>query len=356
MTIMSFGQDLVFFENLGNDSLRFYYDEYGGICAKKYAKYFRIASIDTSILCFVGKTTDFQIGGGKVYQCYYSYGHLNGEALSYYPNGVLKYRGFYKNDMRDSLWHFFYQSGGIEKVLFFKLDEPCMKEYYKEDGTPQFLNGTGKYKGNTQINIQPIEYKISGNVLNGRQNGKWRISGRNKSDPMYWNVKFENGELLDDVNFNTSIMGYVLHENVDLFKFVANSEFWDNSLLFSQMIKYKGTNNLTKSFIPEFMNNVRSMCLENDFRDFLCLMQFIITKDNNIENVVCYSTDCKVIHIISNYMTGIKDFETIKPNDNPVGCGIYIPILYQNGKVIVPDFEFEGSPFVNIMKFVPEIK
>jgi|GEM_PF-3786952 len=58
---------------------------------------------------------------------YYSNGHLkrktslkNGELdgveVAYYPNGQIRYTGFFKKDLQDSLWVWFYNNGDTEQV------------------------------------------------------------------------------------------------------------------------------------------------------------------------------------------------------------------------------------------------
>jgi len=348
------GQDLVYFENFYNDSIHFYFDEYGEICTKSNAQFYRTTEIDPYNLTLKGKTTDYKLDGSKAYQCEYSNGQLNGKVFSYYKDGNIMYQGYFKNSLRDSTWKFYYQSGSLEKIILYQLDQAYMKEFYKKDGTAIFSDGNGKYKGQIQINIQPFKYKISGKIIDGKQDGKWKISSMTKSNPMYWNVKFSNGQLLEPINFNTSFTGYILHENINLFKFVANANNLSNTINFSQMIKYKGSNNLTKSFIPDISNKIEQICKETKIDNFLCLIQFVLNKENKIENLDCYSTNNDIVNPLKNFISNIKEFETLKPGDIPIDCAIYFPILYQNKRIIIPEFSFNNSAIINVMDFIPE--
>lgn len=51
---------------------------------------------------------------GKVWSnCFYDKGEKHGATLVYHPNGQLFYKGWYKHDQKDSLW-FFYDEQGKE--------------------------------------------------------------------------------------------------------------------------------------------------------------------------------------------------------------------------------------------------
>ncbi len=60
-----------------------------------------------------GQWMAFYDSGIKWSECYYDKGKKHGESTVYFPNGKLHYRGWFKNDLRDSLW-FFYDENGKE--------------------------------------------------------------------------------------------------------------------------------------------------------------------------------------------------------------------------------------------------
>lgn len=55
----------------------------------------------------------FYDNGVKWSECYYDKGKKHGETIVYFPNGQVHYKGWYKNDLKDSLW-FYYDEAGKE--------------------------------------------------------------------------------------------------------------------------------------------------------------------------------------------------------------------------------------------------
>ncbi len=60
-----------------------------------------------------GQWMAFYDNGIKWSECYYDKGLKQGESIVYYPNGKIHYKGWFKKDMRDSLW-FYYDEAGKE--------------------------------------------------------------------------------------------------------------------------------------------------------------------------------------------------------------------------------------------------
>lgn len=53
----------------------------------------------------------FYDNGVKWSECYYDKGKKHGETIVYFPNGNVHYKGWYKNDLKDSLWFYYDESG-----------------------------------------------------------------------------------------------------------------------------------------------------------------------------------------------------------------------------------------------------
>lgn len=71
-----------------------------------------------------GQWMAFYENGTLWSECFYDKGKKHGASNVYYPNGKLQYKGWYKNDLRDSLW-FFYDTLGkeVDKRAFRKDEE-----------------------------------------------------------------------------------------------------------------------------------------------------------------------------------------------------------------------------------------
>lgn len=66
-----------------------------------------------------GQWMAFYENGIKWSECFYDKGKKHGATMVYYPNGKLQYSGWFKNDLKDSLWFFYDQSGKeIDKHAF----------------------------------------------------------------------------------------------------------------------------------------------------------------------------------------------------------------------------------------------
>ncbi len=66
-----------------------------------------------------GQWMAFYENGNMWSECYYDKGKKHGATNVYFPNGKPQYKGWYKNDMRDSLWLFFDTLGKqIDKRAF----------------------------------------------------------------------------------------------------------------------------------------------------------------------------------------------------------------------------------------------
>jgi len=345
------GQELSFFKTLEDNSIMLYFNKYGIICSESNSKYYRVTSIDNNDFSFKGKTIDYYKKDKIKYQCNYSNGHLDGDVYSYSKNGKIKYSGNYKKSKRDSVWKYYYSNGRIEKLIVYNQDTPYLKEFYNKKGSPKILNGNGKFKGKIFINEHPIIYTISGDIVNGIQEGKWIFKNSLGEN---WTLRFKNGKPLDQIDYNSTIAGCDPQENVYLFKFVSNTVNKTGSMLFSELIKYKGSNNLTEKFIPDFKNKINQTCQKNNLGDFLCILQFVLSKKNEVKNIECYSTNEIIKNNLTTFLSKNENFETLKPGGTPIDCGFYISVLYQNGKLYIPEYCPDSETHFSYMNLIPE--
>lgn len=58
-----------------------------------------------------GQWMYFYENGIKWSECFYDKGKKHGETIVYFPNGQVHQKGWYKNDLRDSLWFYYDESG-----------------------------------------------------------------------------------------------------------------------------------------------------------------------------------------------------------------------------------------------------
>lgn len=70
-----------------------------------------------------GQWMAFYINGEKWSECFYDKGIKQGASNVFYPNGIPQFRGWYKNDLKDSTWTFYDTLGRVIEVKHFRNDE-----------------------------------------------------------------------------------------------------------------------------------------------------------------------------------------------------------------------------------------
>lgn len=70
-----------------------------------------------------GQWMAFYENGIKWSECFYDKGNRHGASTVFYPNGKVHYKGWFKNDLRDSLWFFYDEEGKEVDRRAFKNDQ-----------------------------------------------------------------------------------------------------------------------------------------------------------------------------------------------------------------------------------------
>lgn len=359
ISINSFSQknERISFFAVENDTITFYINEVGDITTYKEATYCRKTQIDNNVYNYSNFISDFYMNGQLAFSLTIMDGLFNGKVSSFYKNGKTKFDGFFSNSLKDSLWKFYYSNGNLEKVVIYNLDAPYVKEFYKKNGKMIFNNANGKYKGKIISGFkQTTEYTISGKIVNGMFDGKWTWTGNNTNAVEY----FENGNFIKGSSYGLeyttepkiSLTGFNLHTNADIFKFIAIPNTTEKNYLFKQMLKYKNTNNLNKTISVELKNYLQELNKEKSILNYWCFIQFIITKDNKLENILVYSNNDLISKRLKEFIENLTEFESPKPNGNSVDCSIYISLFSDNGVITIPEYNFDNG--MNIMNLIPD--
>lgn len=364
-----------FFVKKNNNSLIFYLDEVGDITTKGKASYYRSTSIviDNVTLGFSGSTNDYFINNQKAWEGNYTNGNLNGEVKSYYQNNQTKYKGYFIQALRDSTWTFYYDNGNIEKIIHFNKNTDYIKEFYRKDGKPVFVNGNGKYSSSVIEQYKSTaEFKIKGSIVNGKMEGKWQWSDEGMSGTDF----FENGNYTKSLALGgkqmVSLLGFELHENVDLFKFIAlpgnnteikkdvnvtgipvtfkntyfeNSSYFDLSDPNNQPLKYKSSVYLDTTFTPDISRYIVECINENKITKFWCFIQFVINDKSQIENIVIQSDNDLISNKLNQVLANMKNFEAVKRDAQPIKCDVYMCCLYDNGHLNFPVYNYNNQTF-----------
>lgn len=370
LSLQSFSQnnDNLYFIKTKHDSIKFFFDEKGNITTQKNAEYYRLAFIDSNKFDYKGRIEDYTIKNNqKVYECSYQNG-FNGGVNCYYRDGKLKYTGFFKNSIKDSLWTFYYGNGVIEKKVWYEEDNPYVKEFYNNKGKAIFTDGNGKYHGSitSEVNF-PMIFKISGMIKDGKMDGKWDWSSSNTMGIDY----FESGKYIKSngilyknappVPRIVELIGFMVNENVDPFKFIAipAKKFEDPSINYEhvetfisldkdpylQPLKYKESYDLNNNFSKELVDFLIRSTSSSPVRDYWSLIQFTVTKDDVVSNISIQSNNQNISDLINLFLVNNKLFASPKIGKNKVDCNVYLCVFGQEGKIFIPDYNFNNSPF-----------
>ena len=334
-----FPQNLKYFQVHG-DTVVIYLSSDGTITTNNKAYYKRVVSFGKKRLAFRGKVTDFYYSNGNIaMKGNYQNGKLNGKLFNYYKNESIKTAGFYKNGKRDSIWYFYYKNGKVEKKVDFSKSPFRLMEFYKKNGKPVFLNGTGFYKGFSNINYSSCElYPIKGNVKNGLMTGRWTLTFKyGETTEVFENGVFMNGF---ETPFNRI---YKSHSMIN----PAGFPYYENISLLNYSIAWK---NIKKDFYfwpayninvnieqkTGFLYDLRQSIKENLGAEtspfFYALIEFKIekgiVKPNSFKSV---TNNKKLYEKVKRIILSLLD-KWHKPKDK-ISFTFYLPIFWENGLI-----------------------
>lgn len=112
---------------------------------KEYAHYIRKSQLNVNELKFDGKVEDYNNAGLLLMEGYFKNNMRNGSFKFYFSDGRLKCEGNYKNNLRDSIWNFYNERGELYQVVDFTNKDFIVHKYINEDGKNMVQNGTGKW-------------------------------------------------------------------------------------------------------------------------------------------------------------------------------------------------------------------
>ncbi|MDR6239168.1 toxin-antitoxin system YwqK family antitoxin [Aureibacter tunicatorum] len=125
-------------------------------------------------------------------------GKLEGLYVSYFPNGKVKEKGFYSNNLPDSLWQYFSSNGKITKKGYFVGNQMTGHwQFYYENGE---LKSEGGYENGIKSHVWTYYYesgtpKSSGEYVEDLKVGRWVFY-------------YESGTSKQEIDYSTSPMRY----------------------------------------------------------------------------------------------------------------------------------------------------
>lgn len=228
--------------------------------------------------------------------------------------------------------------GKIEKIFDFVNGEPLILDAYSKNGKPLVVNGDGNFKTDFSTYKQCDNFEASGDVLNGKKNGKWTFSNPHGSQPIAFEI-FENGNFIKG---NSNDYEYTDKPRMRLTKFYAN----ENLNLLENYIGCPGYNHIFywqykdsdihKTFYPElqeYLSKYNSL-----LKDQWLIIGIKIKKNNKPSEVdVSSSIDDVIIeNYIYNGLLKMTDWKTAIINSNKVEANIFFSILIDKNQIIIP--------------------
>jgi len=351
-----------------NGATVFYLTTAGEVTTKTNAGYYRTVCMDKTSFGFEGNISDYYISGQKAYE-------LSGdEVRGYYENGRPKFTGYTRNSQRDSIWTYFYDNGKIERVVEFKNNTPFLKEFYKRNGKVSFNDGNGKYFGLILLDKSLAFYSISGNVKEGKMSGQWSWSKINSTGQEF----FEDGEFISGKSTDKNqpnlrvltLFDYNLHENVEIFKFIAvpsenatapntvqpsgipitlKNEYLEShidmsspSLTYKKLL-YKNSANLGNEFSSDLKEFLISLDAVSLTKDYWCFLQFTVNNQNRIVDVVSYSNIDTISQSINKFLSESTYFQGVKDGNTAISCNVFLCIVCIDGKIFLPEYSFKST-------------
>lgn len=210
------------------DTIIFYFNNRYQLVRPVCADIFRKARVDNVLISYTGEFTDFYMDSTIAVKGAYSDGKKNGLFYLYFPDGQLNQFGSYIDGQKAGRWEYFYEDGNKQQVLEFRDKEIYVWEFWDESGNKLVESGNGTWHA---YETSEKFMKISGEVLNGRRNGKWKKTipthQLTTNIEKYKDGKFVSGNLFSlvggverykDKNY-CSIEQTLAFENAELFQF-----------------------------------------------------------------------------------------------------------------------------------------
>ncbi|WP_282016123.1 hypothetical protein [Marinifilum flexuosum] len=358
----------IFFKVIDN-KIHFYLDNVGDITTKDKAQYHRISQLDDQF-SYIGKIEDYFSTGNLAYECYKDSNCIFYKAKAYHNNGKLRYEGFLNQSYPDSLWTYFYDNGNLQKKIIFKNNQPLVLEFYKRNGKNVFTNGNGKYKDKIfAVRKQPIQYYIWGKIKDGKIHGKWSWKGNSTGGYDFFKdgkyVEKEEIYGLKDSRF-ISLLGFDIHENIDVFKFIAiptknykstkkaslvpqvpiefsSSTFSFHSRDLKNQLKYKNSLDLDSLFIQDIKECLHRNISDKSKLNFGALIQFTVSKDNTITNIQVHCNSVTIQNCMTNFISTNRHFQACRNESETIDCHVYMCIIGDNGKLYIPQYNFDNQ-------------
>lgn len=297
-----------FLEFYSNDSLLYYFNSTGMVVDRSKATFFRIGRIDSVNINVCGRFKDFYENGKIALEAKMKDNCLDSIATYYYDNGYVQSKGNYIQDNKDGIWEYYYRNGQIEKVINYQNGNPIIVEYYKKNGKQMVFEGNGKYKGYFNNYESDYNYKIKGELSDGKMHGKWTWYGSSKVGDEYFDhgvfVKgISRGYEYNDVQ-KINLVGYFPDEIIN---------FYDNNfghpIVNGRLIAHTVSVGFPAEYLAIVSDSLNNSVIKNQKEQWIFVK--IKLKKNNTGNDIIIKSSLNDTIIEERVFTILKSIESI---------------------------------------------
>ncbi|WP_094257454.1 toxin-antitoxin system YwqK family antitoxin [Sphingobacterium cellulitidis] len=216
----------VYFENTGNDLVRFYFDSNYYLVDKncEYKSIERVASFDASSSKFIGSFTDFDLNGHPILEGNYIDGKKSGIFKAYHPNGSLKWESTFVDNKPQGEWRYYYPDGQLMMLVDFGTDYIKVMEFIDTRGRKLVENGNGRFDFKVPFQgYNPYGFpfvKQKGQLKDGVPDGVWQIYYEADkvrdlvAEEVYYRGIFKSGyDLINDYEYQSPVFSILPIEN-----------------------------------------------------------------------------------------------------------------------------------------------
>ncbi len=277
----------LFIKTYSQEKVVLYYNMNWEITKAEKAIYSREVEIDMGKFTFNGQVIDYDLGGKKIMEGYYTNGKKNGEFIFYFPNGKTESKGSYLNNRRTGNWEYFYSNGKLKQLVIINPktlgDDIVVVEYFDRYGIQLVKNGTGKWMNDSIISgifDRTNLKRLTGKFKDSLKVGEWKLVqiSDNKliHSERFTKGKFTSGTIMDpDFNYFERISLEIMPKFPDSqsYKFRNSEEFNIDTTAFPPLLLNADVATILKTLTgKEYeIKNRRVMYPEGDYS----LLEFI---------------------------------------------------------------------------------
>lgn len=329
----------VFFDFIGEDNVKIFFDKNGDLCTSDKSFFYRIGKMDNNYFSFKGTVIDYNLDGDIIFTGNFYNGLLNGESKSF-VNNFVAFEGNYKNGLRYGIWNFHKRDKLIKKMEY-GTNYIKLCDYYDRKGNSKISNGKCKYTDYVRTYKNTNKIKISGKFENGLMTGKWN-SG------VFYEV-YEKGEFISgydrafrskyDGNSQIKISSFHPSESVEYYLNFCRPIDFNKSRVTLLLPQFNGTTELDSSFFRLLKKQI-TISLKEKINTYY-LVEMVISKSNDIEGVKIFSPSKDgELNIIKSIINNLGEWRSAQTEIHGKNYKFifYYPIIVDNGIATIPKY------------------